>query len=159
MQEIFPNPPITAFRRDNNLQDILVYKKHNKLFFQQPNSCDPCRSKKCAIRPYVIEADTFIGVNGALIRNQAKVRNQITCWSTNVVYAVYCKRCGRYIYVGETGDTLYQRHLNLSRTRTKYNGPLAAHFLHERPQLMGLEKLYGNDQYRKTIEHLWKKIN
>jgi hypothetical protein len=22
--------------------------------------------------------------------------------------------------------------------------------------IMGLEKLYGNDQYRKTIENLWK---
>jgi hypothetical protein len=28
------------------------------------------------------------------------------CKSTNVLYAVYCKRCKRYIYVGETGDTL-----------------------------------------------------
>lgn len=158
MKEIFPNPPIAAFRRDNNLQDILVHKKHNKLFFQQPNSCAPCRSKKCAICPYVIEADTFIGVNGA----SYKVRNQITCKSTNVVYAVYCKRCERYIYVGETGDTLYQRHLlNLSRIRTKYNDPLAAHFYTNDHtvndfSIMGLEKLYGNDQYRKTIENLWK---
>jgi hypothetical protein len=156
MKEIFPNPPIAAFRRDNNLQDILVQKKHIKLFFQQPNSCAPCRSKKCAICPYVIEADTFIGVNGA----SYKVRNQITCKSTNVVYAVCCKRCERYICVGKTGDTLYKRHLlNLSRIRTKYNDLLAAHFYTNDHtindfSIMGLEKPYGNDQYRKTIENL-----
>jgi hypothetical protein len=79
-----------------------------------------------------------------------------------VVYAVYCKRYERYIYVGETGDTMYQRHLlNLSRIRTKYNDPLAAHFYTNDHtvydfSIMGLEKLYGNDQYRKIIENLWK---
>jgi hypothetical protein len=78
------------------------------------------------------------------------------------VYAVYYKRCECYIYVGETGDTLNQRQLlNLSRIRTKYNDPLAAHFYTNDHtvndfSIMGLEKLYGNDQYRKTKEKLWK---
>jgi hypothetical protein len=81
MKEIFPNPPIAAFRRDNNLQDILVNKKHNKPFFQKPNSCAPCRSKKCAICPYVIEADTFIGVNGASykVRNRSRANLRMLC--------------------------------------------------------------------------------
>jgi hypothetical protein len=98
MKEIFPNPPITAFRRDNNLQGILVHKKHNKLFLTAEFLRFLQIQKVCDF-----EADTFIGVNGA----SYKVRNQITCKSTNVVYAVYCKRCERYIYVGETGDTLF----------------------------------------------------
>jgi hypothetical protein len=35
-----------------------------------------------------------------------------------VVYALFCKHCDKFIYVGETGDTLYQRHLlNLSLIR------------------------------------------
>jgi hypothetical protein len=28
-----------------------------------------------------------------------------------VVYVLFCKHCDKFIYVGETGDTLYQRHL------------------------------------------------
>jgi len=45
------------------------------------------------------------------------VRNSVDCKSSNVVYAVFCERCRAYVYIGETGDTLYQRHLlNLSRS-------------------------------------------
>ena len=29
LKKIFPDPPIVAFKRDNNIKDILVHKKHN----------------------------------------------------------------------------------------------------------------------------------
>ena len=60
------------------------------------------------------------------------------------------KRCDGYAYVGETGDTLYQRHLlNLSRTRTRHNDPVAQHFYTDGRSVadysvMGLEKLNGS---------------
>ncbi|KAH3889564.1 hypothetical protein DPMN_013623 [Dreissena polymorpha] len=38
---------------------------------------------------------------------------------------VDCRRCRRFVYVGETGGTLYQRHrLNLSRIRTQHSDPV-----------------------------------
>ena len=66
------------------------------------------------------------------------------------------------VYVGETGDTLYQcQLLNLSRIRTKYGDPVVIHFYTDGHTIqdflvMGLEKLHGDDQYQKTIENLWK---
>ena len=52
--------------------------------------------------------------------NKYNVRNSVDCKSSNVVYAMLCERCRKYVYVGEKGDTLYQRHLmNLSRNRTR----------------------------------------
>jgi hypothetical protein len=39
------------------------------------------------------------------------VNNYINCITANVVYALFCKHCDKFIYVGETRDTLYQRHL------------------------------------------------
>ena len=33
MKKGFIKPPILAFRRDKNLKDILVHKKHNSMFF------------------------------------------------------------------------------------------------------------------------------
>jgi hypothetical protein len=33
MKKVFIKPPILAFRRDKNLKDILVHKKHNSMFF------------------------------------------------------------------------------------------------------------------------------
>jgi len=107
MKQVFPEEPLVAFRRDSNLQDILVHMKHNRQFFNQGNSCGPCEAKRCAVCPYIVAADTFTSADGVTY----KVRNKITCKSTNVVYAVFCKRCDGYVYVGETGYTLYQRHL------------------------------------------------
>jgi len=103
MKQVFPEVPLVAFRRDSNLQDILVHKKHNRQFFNQGNSCGPCGAKRCAVCPYIVAADTFTSAEGVTY----KVRNKITCKSTNVVhvYAVFCKRCDEYVYVGETGDT------------------------------------------------------
>ncbi|KAH3696932.1 hypothetical protein DPMN_084414 [Dreissena polymorpha] len=36
------------------------------------------------------------------------VMNNVDCKSSNVVYAVNCRRYRRYVNVGETGGTLYQ---------------------------------------------------
>ncbi|KAH3857883.1 hypothetical protein DPMN_100498 [Dreissena polymorpha] len=52
----------------------------------------------------MMEAKKFIDTTGKVYN----VRNEVTCKSTNVVYAVHCERCKTLVYVGETGDTLYQ---------------------------------------------------
>ena len=42
---------------------------------------------------------------------------------------LFCKHCDKFIYVGETGDTLYQRHLlNLSLIRRQKPDPIVIHF-------------------------------
>ena len=33
---------------------------------------------------------------------QYNLKNCIKCQSTNVVYVVFCKKCTKYVYVGET---------------------------------------------------------
>jgi hypothetical protein len=56
---------------------------------------------------------------------------------------------------------LYLRNIpNLSIIRTKNNDPLAANFYTNGHtvsdfSMMGPEKVYGNDQYRKSIENFW----
>jgi len=159
MKKVFPDSPMVAFRRDSNLGDILVHKKHNRMFFQKPNRSGPCGAKKCAICPYMMDANSFIDASG----REYQVRNNVQCKTSNVVYAIFCKRCQQYVYVGETGDTLYQRHLlNLSRIRTRYDDPVAKHFYsngHGKKdyRIMGLEKLNGSSEYRKTMEQLGKR--
>ena len=73
-----------AFKRDTNLQDILVHKKHNNLFFSKPNRCEPC-GKICAVCPYIMASDKFEDHGG----KHYNVKNYINCQSTNVVYAVF----------------------------------------------------------------------
>ena len=156
MKEVFPVQPILAFRRDNNLQDILVHKKHNNMFFKYPQKCEPC-GKKCALCPYIINSENFTDFRGKVYN----VKNYINCKSENVVYGIFCLKCNNFIYVGETCE-LYQRMLlNFSRIRTRYDDPVAKHFYSDSHtvsdfRVQGLEKLNGDETYRKTQENLWK---
>ena len=106
LKNVFPNTSILSFRRDTNLQDILIHKKHNNMFFRKPNKSEPC-GKNCALCPYLQDTDKFHDTNG----KQYSVRNYINCKSVNVVYAIFCIKCDKIVYVGETGDTLYQRQI------------------------------------------------
>ena len=63
IKKVFIKPPILAFRRDKNLKDILVHKKHNSMFFKQEHKCEPC-SRNCAICPYVRNTHTFTNSEG-----------------------------------------------------------------------------------------------
>ena len=46
-----------------------------------------------------------------------------------MVYDLFRKHCDKLIYFGETGDTLYQRHLlNVSLFRRQKPNPIAIHF-------------------------------
>ena len=79
-----------------------------------------------------------------------------------MVYALFCKHCcDKFIYVGETGDTLYQIHLlNLSLIRRQKPDPIAIHFNSTEHsvnhyEIVALEKNFGDDSYRETIEKLW----
>jgi hypothetical protein len=74
-------PQILAFRRDKNLKDILVHKKHNSLFFKQEHKCEPC-SRNCALCPYVRNTHTFTNFEGKTFN----VKNYINCTTANVVY-------------------------------------------------------------------------
>ena len=128
------------------------------MFFRKPNRSGLCGAQRCAICPYMEEADSFEDAAG----NKYTVRNRVDCKSSNLVYAVFCERCRAYVYVEETGGTLYQRHvLNLSRIRTRHADPVAAHFYTDGHsvavfRVMGLEKLHGSDDYWRTMEQLWK---
>ena len=159
LQKAFEHQPLLALRRDKNLQDILVHKKHNKMFFNQKQGCHKCDRKKCMLCPRLLTGDEFWDENG----NAYKVKSRVTCLSENLVYAVFCTQCNKFIYVGETGDTLYQRmSLNFSRIRTGRDDQLCNHFREkghsvEHFKVMGIEKLHGNTAYRRTIERLWKK--
>ena len=94
------------------------------MFFKQEHKCDPC-SRNCAICPYVRNTHTFTNFEGKTFN----VKNYINCTTANVVYALFCKHCDKFIYVGEIGDTLYQRHLlNLSLIRRQKPDPKAIHF-------------------------------
>jgi hypothetical protein len=81
MKKVFIKPPILAFRRDKNLKDILVHKKHNSMFFKQEHTCESC-SRNCAICPYVRNTNTFTNFEGKTFNVKMILIVQRQMWFT-----------------------------------------------------------------------------
>ena len=158
LTEIFPAPPIVAFRRDKNLKEILIHKKHNNLFYKRGNGCEPC-GKNCALCKRIIQDDKFYGTDGT----EYKIQGSINCKTANLIYAIRCRKCEKTVYVGQTGDTFYQRMLlNFSMIRTKKHETVAEHFNSKGHsvddfQVIGIEKIFGEETYRLVKETFWIK--
>lgn len=153
---------IVGYKRNENLKDIIIHRKHNKIFFKSNHSTNKCGTN-CAICRHLKEGKTFEDNRN----NKYEVKGNISCKTANLVYGIYCNKCMKTIYVGETGNTLYQRHLlNLSRIRTGRNtDPLNEHFRESTHslnnfQIFGIEKCNKDEEFRKVREEFWiKKLN
>jgi hypothetical protein len=51
MKRIFDEPPIVSYKRDKNIKDILVHRKHNLQFNGKENGCRAC-GKNCFMFAY-----------------------------------------------------------------------------------------------------------
>ena len=80
LKEIFPTPPLAAYRRDKNLQEIISQKKYNNMFYKKPNICELC-GKNCALCKYIIRIGTFFGTDG----KEYKVKCYIKCKTSNLI--------------------------------------------------------------------------
>lgn len=87
LKDIFPQPPLVAFRRDKNIKDILVHKKHNNKFYHKENKCEPC-GKNCALCPYIVEDNSFKGKDGT----KYQIQGHINCKTVGIIYAIFCKK-------------------------------------------------------------------
>ena len=109
----------------------------------------------------VKEAEALRNPDGKVVR----LIQEITCQTTNVVYAVSCKQYDWVIHIGETGTTVYQRTMNhLSSIRNNRHGtPLAKHFNKEGPtiddfKITGVEVPREDSVvYRRLREMVWIK--
>ena len=152
MQRIFEEPPLVAFRRDRNLNDILVHGKHNRIF--KNTSEERCSKHECAICPiitYDVPATTRIHTDS---------RNN--CETTNVVYGLSCAECNKIVYVGETerctGERIKEHIADINHRRDK---TVAIHFNSGNHTIKDLkviiiERCRNNSRYyRKTRETYW----
>ena len=147
---------MVAFRRDTNVQDMLVHKKHNKLFNKRINQSRPC-SRNCALCKHMITTERFEDTRG----NKYSVDGNINCETANLVYGIYCNECEKIVYVGETGTSLYNRMQNhMSTIRKNDENEIGTHFNSEGHSLdsfrvIGLEKTNKSWIYRREKEQFW----
>ena len=156
MKKVFPKNPILAFKRGTNIRDSLVHAKTRKAM--KGDVRDEGTGCKCKICCVLLKE---VSVGGVTVG-----KSRIGCKTTNVIYGVYCERCKRIRYVGETGTSLYailQNHLSSVRCN-RLELPVARHFSVDGHDIgdikvIGLERVWKNDVfYRRQREMRWIRL-
>ena len=97
---IFKAKPLVAFRRSNNLSNLLVSAKLRKLatITNQPRGSFRC-GKNCLTCNYINDGLTNYTFNST--GETRLINHYIDCNSKNVIYMVQCNNCHKQ-YIGET---------------------------------------------------------
>ena len=140
------------------MEDILVHKKHRRMFAEASQK-KVCR--KCVICKHFHNQDEVISPDGRAFTFQTG----IGCKSTNIIYGNHCAKCDKVVYIGETGVTVYERfqnHLSTIRNKKMYE-PVPKHFNSkdhtiEDVKIVGVEQIKRKDIHlRKVRESFWIK--
>ena len=127
LKEVFPRPPITAYKRQPNIRNLLVRAKvpKNGINKRKIKGMAKC-GNGCQACPFIRE-----GKNVKINRKEWKLNNKFDCNSYNVVYAITCKKdyC-KESYIGETKRMLKFRladHYGYVRSH-RLDTPTGSHF-------------------------------
>ena len=165
LQQAVPDTPILAYRRPRNLRDLLVRAEVRPLSDTNPTTHQgtfTCDSNRCVVcKEHIKEGDSFISNSN---NSSHRIRSNITCTTSNVVYLISCRVCGVQ-YVGETKNALKRRFYGHRSTvnTVKLDTPVGHHFNLPNHSisdmiLQGIESL-GNrsDTVRASREKFWMK--
>ena len=100
LKRVFTQRPIVAYRRPQNLRDLLVRARVDTEP-KQPPGTSKCQTRTCQIcRGLMPITTTFTGtVSGT----RHPIKQPLSCNSVNVIYLITCQKCGIQ-YIGETED-------------------------------------------------------
>ena len=161
MAEVFPQPPLVAYKRSPNIKDRLIRAK-----VPDPSPARPKRiitgmkkCNKCPICPYVQVGPT---IKATQINYTAEINSEVNCQTKNLIYLIGCQKCKEQ-YVGETSRSLQERFSeHLGYVKNKHlNKVTGEHFNakghnHSDMKISITEKLHSNsDPYRKQREKLF----
>ena len=160
MKEVFPEPPIIAYKRQKNLREALIRAKVPPAY-NRPKRKLPGMKKcnNCVYCPYIMTGDH---VKFTASKQHHQITTTITCTSRNIIYLITCLKCNIQ-YVGETHRMLkdrfaehqgYVRNKDLSKaTGLHFNS--AGHCLSDM-HITALEQVQNKDHtFRKIREKLY----
>ena len=85
----FPFPPLIAFHRPKNLNDLLVRAQLTFVRWETPgNFC--CGWARCKTCPILLTTDVFTSHTTG---EQFNVEGRASCKSYNIIYLIQCRRC------------------------------------------------------------------
>ena len=107
-REVFPEPPVTAFRRCKNLKDLLVRARLATNNNCDERGCTRCEKSRCQVCKSMSESDSFYS---HATSKEYKINFSFNCDSSGVVYLFDCVVCGVQ-YVGSTNTPFRLRFNN-----------------------------------------------
>ena len=142
--QLFPKPPIMSLRKNPSLSNKLVKSKpdplpellseHSNPIIEPPpmNIIDAqeakiskCGRRTCRLCPMLI---TDTSVRSKLNKRKHRIYGEFTCQTTNLVYMLECKKCGKQ-YIGQTVLSFAHRVAkHLLTINGKGSDKLALHF-------------------------------
>ena len=120
---IFSQPPIVAFRRDDNLRTSLVHTTEKQAATRA--GIYPCQHPRCRTCGQISSETDLLGP-----KDRLAIKDSFTCMSSGpLIYCISCRRCPA-IYIGETGRNLRERFRGHPRSTNKNapGFPVAEHF-------------------------------
>jgi hypothetical protein len=110
LSEILPTKPVTAYRKQKSLRDLLVKAslRGSRISKTLPIQIQdavtiPCNKGRCKTCQHSIKRSKITGPNGF-----HKIYDQFSCKSKCVIYAIMCSKCPA-IYIGQTSRCLHER--------------------------------------------------
>lgn len=107
MAEVFPKPPLIAYKRPKNLRDLLIKAKVPARQQQRPGR-DKTGMKQCQKCPICPLVKTCKIIRSTSSNYTHEVKGRFNCQTSNICYLVNCKKCGMQ-YVGETKNSAQSR--------------------------------------------------
>ena len=107
LKEIFPVPPLVAYRRPSNIREKLIRSKVPPKRLQRQRRKQPgCKKcNNCNICPYVQSCKSL---KSTATNIHADIEQEVDCQTKNIIYCITCKKC-KMQYIGETSRYAKER--------------------------------------------------
>jgi len=158
MKEIFPHPPMVAFRRNRTTRNVLVHSRHGTPPQSLETQQQPAKPNRSFIAAQMNDSGTITSSDGSKTFKTAGG----SCTQSNVIYAAECTR-HNLLYVGQTSTPLNTR-FNGHRSdisKKPESCQLPKHFSKHGCSFQNdlkvtiLENNLPNEEIRTTREDMW----
>ena len=108
LAEVFPEPPLVAFKRQKNVKDYVIRSKIPPIPTSRPKrtlkGMKKC-GKACPACPFILE-----GKEIKLKKSSWKINSHVNCESFNIIYLIECnKETCKARYIGQSFRPLKKR--------------------------------------------------
>ena len=107
LKEIFPVPPMVAYKRPKNIRDTLIRSKVPQATHTRPKRkiAGMRKCNNCGVCSFIKEGRT---VKATANNYRVDINSSVDCSSKNVIYLLGCNKCPQQ-YIGETERMLRDR--------------------------------------------------